>query len=756
MRLRRRLGAVLFAAVSVAFSDIQPAAAVVEDLPINLASDGATQTLTVGRDTEFRVKLENMLPTARYSVSVEARHPNIDPFSISEFTVGGEALGAGQPAPAVKALRLNPGDPCTGLVKDFVLKVSSAAEESEIGKVVAASLAAAGNCQAQIDSVVTALTQKVVPSTTPAPGREREVVITITREGNPGRQWQLILTHSSQGEWRVSYGFTFVKNQDRRYFSKADTSQAGKFTIVRQDDREDADFIPSIFFSWHGNRRRWGPAFGLGYDLESPALFLGTGWKYRQNVMVTGGLAIHGRQDLKGRYDPNETIAENLGEDQLTERTFTPNIYLGATFRFGANIHAQRSAALAKISAERKKAADEAKKAAEAEKKEEEKRKAALELCEKEHDLVLAQELKECGDDEACVDIAKAKAEKGKAECRKKDAEGILVQAEETPQPASRRASALPVDRPMPREASSRPREILEVPPVPTPAQRRCATPSLAPETRGRNLELVRRFRALNANYSLKDGVIEIPVNFYVIHDGAEGRITRAAIDSQIATLNQVFNPIGFTFTLNLIDGRDNSAWFRMGLGSAEELDAKRELGRTPEQALNLYSCAPPGYLGWATLPVWLADYPDYDGVVISYRSLPGGSEPAFDLGLTAVHEVAHWLGLEHTFNGWDEKTSPEGGCSPPGDSIDDTPYEASPAFGPGVNQPCPRLGSRDTCPLISGKDPIDNYMDYADDRCMLTFTPGQVAWMKEQTALYRPLLLQNATGEIQTFVPLE
>jgi hypothetical protein len=229
-----------------------------------------------------------------------------------------------------------------------------------------------------------------------------------------------------------------------------------------------------------------------------------------------------------------------------------------------------------------------------------------------------------------------------------------------------------------------------------------------------------------------KLGSISVPVYVHVITTTSGVGDVSSLVPRQISVLNKAYGSAGVKFDLVSVDVTANDAWYTVGIGSKEEKAMKSALRRGGANALNLYTAdLGGGLLGWATFPKSYNGQPADDGVVVLNQSLPGGNaefasatEPdgklSYNLGDTGTHEVGHWMGLYHTF---------QGACSESGDKVDDTPAEAAPQF---------YCIERDSCPTRSGIDPIHNFMDYVDDACMNQFSGGQQSRMRDQWATYR------------------
>jgi len=289
---------------------------------------------------------------------------------------------------------------------------------------------------------------------------------------------------------------------------------------------------------------------------------------------------------------------------------------------------------------------------------------------------------------------------------------------------------------------------------------RRCGTPvpnELQATMVGGN---VRRFREANRELRVANVPLTIRVRFIHITDGQNGAVKKEGRAGQIKVLNEAYRKAGFEFVYNEAEVTTTvqATWFKMTLDGPAEREAKKKLKSDPTRFLNLYTAQPlGGVLGWARFPWQLSGDPEMDGVVLDWRTLPGGSLAPYNAGDTGTHEVGHWLGLYHTF---------QDACTTQNDRVEDTPSHQV-MFGKPTHEEANKLFCKPFNLPLKGADKatIDlvrmNYMNYVDDDAMDRFTEGQIVRMKELTMVYRSELFVSgpnagaATGELP-FKPVE
>ncbi|KAL4881529.1 hypothetical protein BJY04DRAFT_60866 [Aspergillus karnatakaensis] len=235
---------------------------------------------------------------------------------------------------------------------------------------------------------------------------------------------------------------------------------------------------------------------------------------------------------------------------------------------------------------------------------------------------------------------------------------------------------------------------------------------------------------------------IKIETWFHVVSSKASGDIvTDGMIDTQLSYLQDAYQNATIRYVLRGVTRQMNDRWAR----NDDEMAMKNALRKGSYRTLNVYfqsdlqiSTTPAAQshqldvsaqlassvLGFCTLPDPSINSSSprsayvKDGCNVLAKTVPGGSLTHYNLGGTAIHEIGHWNGLLHTFEGESCSLNNEG------DFIDDTPKESVPTDG------CPAL--KDSCPDSPGFDPIRNFMDYSSDECYEGFTPAQIRRMRD------------------------
>lgn len=261
------------------------------------------------------------------------------------------------------------------------------------------------------------------------------------------------------------------------------------------------------------------------------------------------------------------------------------------------------------------------------------------------------------------------------------------------------------------------------------------------------NLNSKKYVKSIHSDVNKRAASYTIPVVFHVIHTGGNENISREQILDQIRILNEDFsytnkNKVNLRaafkdvaasgdieFKLATIDPSGNcfDGINRIYSPTGVDMDMSDEPVKdlaywNYRKYLNIWvvtnieSGSGTGtVLGYAVFP-WTSNF-NKDGIVIRHDRVGSiGTASNSDDGRTLTHEVGHWLGLYHTF---------QGGCND-GDNCDDTP----PVSSTFTNANCPANGNSCSTDFPDLPDMWENYMDYSNGTCMSAFTKEQVARM--------------------------
>ena len=268
-----------------------------------------------------------------------------------------------------------------------------------------------------------------------------------------------------------------------------------------------------------------------------------------------------------------------------------------------------------------------------------------------------------------------------------------------------------------------------------------------------------------NAASNVTDEIITLPVVFHIVNQDPNS-ISDGQIISALKDLNDAFSKSGsyvasagvdtkirFCLAQKDPDGGNTTGITRTKSFFSTHLNKDNEDARLKK----LIQWDPSSYINiWLVSSIDAEAYAEFScGTwfrlgVGGYATMPPGGDPLDGIvvtssGVLLAHEMGHYLGLYHTFEGGCQNNN----CANDGDRVCDTPPDRSVRSSGPCGSPTNSC-TTDTLSAYSNgifptdvPDQISNFMDYGNNACSNQFTQGQADRMKAAIQTQRAGLLE-------------
>lgn len=312
---------------------------------------------------DYRLTVHGMVSGANYqqSVGVETLPiPALVPVgSVPNGGLGADTEVKSVPGPPLVDKKPNPCDPYVARLNQLSKAATSAYKNPDLAKRSAeetfsfalAELSSAirtpdAGCKATTESIrqrdlLSDASTLELGTFTVKPGQTLKARMTrVLGRGTESAEFAYEGTTGKRGSWQASYGFGITPDKDRQFFSQA--GDGDSFTIKQKRDNGGLQPNAAVFYTWLPSKWEnsfcsFGLAGGIGVDRNNLVLLVGPHVTFNQNFGLVAGVALHQQSRLRGEYEVDQVLSENLTSDALEEKVHQTSWFLGVTYRFAEN-----------------------------------------------------------------------------------------------------------------------------------------------------------------------------------------------------------------------------------------------------------------------------------------------------------------------------------------------------------------------------------------------------------------------------------